>query len=164
MMAGSPDSSVLIIFLSGLPGRIFVSERALRARLVLHLRINELDPPFHASFQIETTPSNVLSAGLLLILIVGCLQQDILRYTVLSSLIGLLMIGNPVRHPRLRITTGQISVFSVTFFLRIVSILSWSCLSTSLSSRLRSFCMTTGATFTVLFSIAMLFMPRLVVW
>ena len=56
---------------------------------------------------------------------------------------------------RLRMITGLFSIFSVTVSRCMVSIHSRSCLSTSLSSESRSFPMTSGATFTVLFSRAM---------
>ena len=63
---------------------------------------------------------------------------------------------------RPRMITGLFSVFSVTVNRCIVSIHSRSCLSISLSSKSRSFPMTSGATFTVLFKRAMLFIPNLI--
>ena len=64
--------------------------------------------------------------------------------------------------PRLRMDTGLFSVLSVTVNRCMVSIHSRSCLSTSLSNKSRSFPMTSGATFTVLFNKAMLFIPSLI--
>ena len=63
---------------------------------------------------------------------------------------------------RLRMVTCLFSVLSVTVNRWMVSIHSRSCLSTSLSSKSRSFPMKSGATFTLLFSRAMLFIPSLV--
>ena len=60
---------------------------------------------------------------------------------------------------QLRMVTCLFSVLSVTVNRWIISIQSRSCLSTSLSSKSRSFPMTTGATFTDLFSRTMLFLP-----
>ena len=61
---------------------------------------------------------------------------------------------------RPRMITGLYSVFSVTVNCCMVSIHSRSFLSTSLSSKSRSFPMTSDATFIVLFSRAMLFIPN----
>ena len=62
---------------------------------------------------------------------------------------------------RLRMVDCLFSVLSVTLNRWMVSIHSQSCLSTSLSSKSRSLPMTSGATFTVLFSRAMLLIPSL---
>ena len=61
--------------------------------------------------------------------------------------------------PRLRMVTGLFSVLSVTVNRCMTSIHSRSCLSTCLSSKSRSFPMTSGATFTVLSNRVMLFIP-----
>ena len=63
---------------------------------------------------------------------------------------------------RLRMATCLFSVLSVTVNHWMVSIHSRSCLSISLISKSRSFPLTSGATFTVLISRDILFIPRLV--
>ena len=63
---------------------------------------------------------------------------------------------------RLRMVTCLFYVLSVTVNHWTVSFHSRSCLSTFLSNKSRSFPMTSGATFTALFSRAMLFIPSLV--
>ena len=58
--------------LESTPDKYFVSGQILRARLVLHLRIKELDPPFNASFEVDTIFLNMLFVCHLLMFFVVC--------------------------------------------------------------------------------------------
>ena len=142
-----------------LPGHCLVPGRIIWARLVFFSCIREMHSPREARFRLDPDFLSVLG-----LISVPYSVNEVLNKTsfgiVLTSWLTIDLQSRST--PRLRMDTGLFSVLSVTVNRCMVSIHSRSCLSTSLSSKSRSFPMTSGATFTVLFNRAMLFIPSLV--